>query len=62
MILLFSGDEPGRYFILMPNTPLAGAKVVGGKIVQLVGSLGGLCASSSGALPVGLASAPLQRR
>lgn len=52
--LLFSGDEPGRYFILMPNTPLVGAKVVGTKIVQLVGSLGGLCASPSGSLPVAM--------
>lgn len=40
--LLFSGDEPGRYFILMPNTPRMGAKVVGGKIVQLIGSLDAL--------------------
>lgn len=52
--LLFSGDEPGRYFILMPNTPLAGAKIVGGKIVQLVSGLGGLTASPSGALPVAM--------
>lgn len=52
--LLFSGDEPGRYYILMPNTPLAGAKVVGGKIVQLVASLGGICSTESGGLPVAM--------
>ncbi len=50
--LLFSGDVPGRYIILMPNTPLVGAKVVGGKIVQLVGDMGSVVASISGPLPV----------
>ena len=52
--LLFSGEEPGRYIILMPNTPLVGAKVVGGKIVQLVGDMGSVVASVQGALPVGM--------
>ncbi|MGE4553055.1 MAG: HDOD domain-containing protein [Desulfovibrionaceae bacterium] len=52
--LLFSGDEPGRYFLLMPNTPLAGAKVVGGKIVQLVAELGGVGVVESGGLPVAM--------
>ncbi len=52
--LLFSGDEPGRYIILMPNTPLIGAKVVGGKIVQLVGDMGSVVASVQGTLPVGM--------
>lgn len=52
--LLFSGDEPGRYFILMPNTPLVGAKVVGGKIVQLVGGMDDLKASIGGELPVAM--------
>ena len=52
--LLFSGDVPGRYIILMPNTPLVGAKVVGGKIVQLVGDMGSVVASAEGALPVGM--------
>ncbi|MDP3425764.1 MAG: GAF domain-containing protein [Humidesulfovibrio sp.] len=52
--LLFSGDEPGRYIILMPNTPLVGAKVVGGKIVQMVGDMGSVVASVQGALPVGM--------
>lgn len=50
--LLFSGDEPGRYYIIMPNTPLSGASIVAGKIAQLVSSLGGLCSTSSGVLPV----------
>jgi len=52
--LLFSGDVPGRYIILMPNTPLVGAKVVGGKIVTMVGDLGGVVASVTGSLPVGM--------
>lgn len=52
--LLFSGEEPGRYIILMPNTPLVGAKVVGGKIVQLVGDMGSVVASVQGTLPVGM--------
>ncbi len=52
--LLFFGDKPGRSIILMPNTPLVNARVVGGKIVQLVGSRGGVVFSGSGSLPVGL--------
>jgi len=52
--LLFSGDEPGRYIILMPNTPLVGAKVVGRKIVELVGEMGAVVASVQGALPIGM--------
>jgi GAF domain-containing protein len=52
--LLFSGDEPGRYYILMPNTPLAGAKIVGGKIVHLVENLGGGEVSSDGGLLVAI--------
>lgn len=52
--LLFSGDEPGRYIILMPNTPLVGAKVVGRKIVELVGDMGSVVESAQGALPVGM--------
>ncbi|MBU1040022.1 MAG: GAF domain-containing protein [Proteobacteria bacterium] len=52
--LLFSGDEPGRYIILMPNTPLIGAKVVGRKIVELVGDMGSVVESAQGPLPVGM--------
>ena len=52
--LLFSGDEPGRYIILMPNTPLVGAKVVGRKIVELVGEMGAVVDSVQGALPIGM--------
>ncbi|MBU1230088.1 MAG: GAF domain-containing protein [Proteobacteria bacterium] len=52
--LLFSGDQPGRYVILMPNTPLVGAKVVGRKIVELIGSMEGMVDSQSGVLPVGM--------
>lgn len=37
--LLFLADEPGRYVILMPNTPQAGADVVGGKILQLLAEI-----------------------
>ncbi|MHC1701168.1 MAG: GGDEF domain-containing protein [Humidesulfovibrio sp.] len=59
--LLFSGDVPGRYIILMPNTPLVGAKVVGGKIVQLVGDMGSVVASVSGPLPVRMGGLGLWR-
>ncbi len=52
--LLFSGDEPGRYIILMPNTPLAGAKVVGGKIIQLVRELRGQTGGATGGLWVNM--------
>jgi len=36
--LLFHSDAPGRYVMLLPNTPLAGARVVQENIVKEVGA------------------------